>query len=76
MNWKPIDTAPKDGRWILIRGRNSIGRLMVPVVASWRQGHDHLYGWHDSASLKNLNDLAATEAADWMPLPEIDVEGE
>lgn len=38
MTYSPIKDAPRNGDWILLRGRNAIGRPMIPVVAAWRPG--------------------------------------
>ena len=75
--WKPIETAPKDGTWILLRGRNSMDKPMVPVVAAWRtverrfaNNSYYVCSWWDSANLMDLTSLAATPGADWMSLPQ------
>jgi hypothetical protein len=68
--WKLMNTAPKDGTWILLRGRNSIGELMVPVVAAWCPPAAKSHGWADSGSLRNFDALASDPRADWCAIPE------
>lgn len=78
MKWQPIETAPKDGTWILLRGRNSVGHPMIPVVVSWTSG-EGLTGlrktWRDSAGNRDMErlvfDVPPGHTADWMPLPSL-----
>lgn len=66
--WEPIETAPKDKTWILIRGRNSIDQPMVPVVGAWMPNGAKHQGWVDSGSFKPLDGLVMF--AEWHPLPD------
>lgn len=70
-NWKPIKSAPRDGSWFLLRGRNSADRPMVPVVVSWRHGEgsrDAAIAFRDSGTLRDCSFLLSGENADWRPL--------
>ena len=69
MEWQPIKDAPRDGTWILLRGRNAVDAPMIPVVARWRDGR-----WSDSASGRDMGHLVAdiprdSEGADWVECP-------
>lgn len=63
-DWRPIETAPRDGTWILLRGRNAADRPMVPVVAAWRPLACKHNGWADSGTFKPVDDLAI----EWAPV--------
>jgi hypothetical protein len=57
MKWQPIETAPKDGREVLIFvGSGYDGGV---IVANWREGG----GWNDW-------DGDLWEPTHWMPFPE------
>lgn len=71
--WQSIESAPKDGTWILLRGRNSLNYPMIPVVCAWRRGERGDMNWRDSAvgySMGHLvHDVPLGGAADWHALP-------
>jgi hypothetical protein len=68
-NWQSMESAPRDGTWILLRGLNAVGAPMIPVVCAWRDG-----AWRDSASLREMTSLIADvppgHEADWLTLPD------
>lgn len=61
--WKPIETAPKDGTEILVRGPQRDGGVYHDVQA-WPDG------WTGMPWPVALMDYAAGEPTHWMPLPE------
>lgn len=75
MKWMPIETAPKDGRTILVAHQ---GYTWVYAV-SWRKMECDLEPPHDEMCEEptwRVDDLFAVEPTHWMPLPEPPVGGE
>ncbi len=73
MAWQPIDTAPKDGTWVLLCGGNTneydfddemLPCHSRPVVAHWN-GSDWAYGYWDGAWRSCYE-----KPTHWMPTPE------
>ena len=75
--WQPIDTAPKDGTWVLLAGGTCVvdeGRpAKRPVTAQWsgfvnsRTGNRSgrwQFAWYDSGYYGTYSD-----PTHWMPLP-------
>jgi len=60
VGWQPIETAPRDGDWIIVvSGKNIIGDSDTPYLARWAQ---------EWSSFRNgLNN--DTKPTHWMPLP-------
>lgn len=56
--WQPIETAPKDGTWMLLVGARWV--VDGPVVGAWSS--DHGGYWHDC-------ERGITGVTHWMPLP-------
>ena len=81
--WRTMESAPKDGTWILIRGRNAANKPMIPVVCAWRSGMgltgDDRVTWRDSAGFRDMwalvADVPTGSSADWRPLPSPPKEG-
>jgi hypothetical protein len=57
--WQPIETAPKDGTWLLLFG-NPHGWHMRYAIGNWFEGHGPWCG----LEAEYLGDITH-----WMPLP-------
>lgn len=71
MKWKPIDTAPKDGTWVLAFPKPSAHKS-PPVVVRWEEHDSHRYG--NKITLKGWATVSSSEPSignltHWMPLP-------
>jgi hypothetical protein len=64
MNWKPIETAPKDGRFILAYFDASFFYASKFDVVCWNGWGGGV--WRDSSGFN----CVSTEPSHWMPLPE------
>lgn len=62
--WQPIETAPKDGSWILLGYFLGSGGGGHPMVAMWHSLHEK---WCDGKS--TYNDKGYFSPTHWMPLP-------
>lgn len=63
MKWEPIETAPKDGRFLLVYGRG--WKDTIPSVASYDDMFD-AWAIYEDGSLITSN----APPTHWMPLPE------
>jgi transglutaminase-like putative cysteine protease len=61
MEWKTIDSAPKDGTEILLFNHAYLGGDTPQQVV----GHWATHGWRESYA----DEYAICEATHWMPLP-------
>lgn len=57
--WQPIETAPKDGTWVLIHEAHGINTKFSAIDV----GRYHLGEWQNSDKTRLAN------ATEWMPLP-------
>lgn len=57
MEWQPIETAPKDGTWVLLSS------------AGWTHGQWEIAQWSAYAECWQTYDTAILGATHWMPLP-------
>lgn len=64
--WQLIETAPKDGRWLLLFG-DGVGFGSCKFIGYYggRHGYDDVHTWRETG----FNAYAA-EPTHWMPLPE------
>ncbi len=68
--WQPIETAPKDGRPVLVFDANDGGMIFV---ASWEPSLEKMYrrpgyGWRSVACAEDY--FTGVNVTHWMPLPE------
>lgn len=62
--WRPIETAPRDGRWVLIGGP----KMPIPLVATPKL--DSVDGWFAPIDAVYGPNCQGVEATHWMPLPD------
>ena len=65
MKWQPIETAPKDGRNMLLFGRwwsDEQGRMKEPLIGQWNTARDR---WE----FANAEGWWGIRPGWWMPLP-------
>lgn len=67
--WQPIETAPKDGTWIIL------GYYPDYMEGEQQGNHSQIAWWNDTRQLwcnndKFLNATGIFSPTHWMPLPE------
>lgn len=65
--WRPIDSAPRDGTWVLVTGGRPdfwAGSTAPASVAAQWTGKSWVFAWYDDGCSGEY--LAPTR---WMPLP-------
>lgn len=64
--WQPIETAPKDGAWIILYDDNFKHSEHSYLIATW---HPQVKSWKGATNSKGRFPLWE-DATHWMPLPE------
>lgn len=66
--WQPIETAPRDGTWVLVTGGDICygwdGISKPSAVAAQFEGRAWQFAWYDSGYYGEYED-----PTHWMPLP-------
>lgn len=80
MTWQPIETAPKDGRTLLLGQFNPLGKWETMrgqwmseryIDESWEDPDDVEPGWFETAvEAEDPPNCWRIEPSHWMPLPE------
>ncbi|HEV7352544.1 MAG TPA: DUF551 domain-containing protein [Brevundimonas sp.] len=69
--WKPIESAPKDGTAVLVFGRGTFSQSPFMGVREWGA-----FGWQEpNVSGREYDDWLADEATHWTELPSPPGEG-
>ena len=61
MEWQPIETAPKDGSWIMVYW-DTMPLSWFPFVVFWDEGWQQVNG--------DMRDLGGVFPTHWMLIPE------
>jgi hypothetical protein len=66
-DWKPIETAPRDGSHILLYTTNDDG-LPVAIEGTWLSSHD--CDWNDASGFVEVFENSEVYPTHWAPLLE------
>jgi hypothetical protein len=79
MEWQPIETAPQDGKTVLLGRYNGLGNWRTMrgqwmsqefINETWEDPDDGDPGWHEtSAEADDVPNCWRTSPTHWMPLP-------
>lgn len=68
--WQPIETAPRDGTWVLgWLGETEFYRAHPNIIAWTKHNHVPIYGWVYSSGSAGDGEVEACEPTHWQPLP-------
>lgn len=77
--WQPIESAPKDGRSMLLGHFNTAGNWRTlrgrwfsaeKIEYEWENADDFEAGWYEeSVEADDIPNVWATSPTHWMPLP-------
>ena len=74
MNWQPIETAPKDGTWVMLYGKESWteqdDKVQPIVVGFWNASSRYKEDWGWAFCFWDSDWRSTFDATHWMPLPE------
>lgn len=72
MKWNPIETAPKDGSYILIHRANGHGMHLSPVVARWVEREivgSKVKRTEGKWQIDDTGSAMLGKGTHWMPMP-------
>lgn len=73
--WQPIETAPKDGTWVLLFVERYGAKYWL--AGHWFSGSDGSCGWVSASfyAEPHVNWTTCSDPTHWMPLPDPPVVG-
>ena len=64
VEWRPIETAPRDGTWVVLKDEYS-----PATIGQWAHNDDATYPWRVFDGSDECNAWVAGRPCYWLPLP-------